>query len=114
MAATVLFDPDRSRLDLARGWLARHPPNWYGPHFYATHYFAVRALYRDRDADGGKVFDAYFQRVARLLRERQQADGSFPYPPGEGAPVEAMGPGYSTAMAILILNADRGFLPVDQ
>ena len=114
MAAIALFDPDKTRLDLARSWLARHPPNWYGPHFYATHFFAVRALYRAREADGGKAFAAYFQRVVRLLRERQQADGSFPYPPGEGGPVVAMGPGYSTAMAILILNADRGFLPVDQ
>lgn len=114
MAVMALFDPDRSKLDLARAWLARHGPNWYGPHFYDTQFFAVRALYRSRDADEGKVYQAYFTRVVRLLRERQQPDGSFPFPPGEGGPIVAMGPAHSTAMAILILNADRGFLPVDQ
>jgi len=99
---------------MARSWLVRHPPNWYGPHFYPTHFFAVRALYRTRSPNGGKAFNDYFQRVVRMLRERQAPDGSFPFPPGEGSPTVAMGPGYSTAMAILILNVDRGFLPVDQ
>jgi len=114
MATMSLYDPDETRLEMARSWLVRHPPNWYGPHFYPTHFFAVRALYRTRSPNGGKAFNDYFQRVVRMLRERQAPDGSFPFPPGEGSPTVAMGPGYSTAMAILILNVDRGFLPVDQ
>lgn len=114
MAVMALHDPDKAKLDLARGWFVRHPPNWYGPNFYVTHFFAVRALYRSRDLDGGKAYNDYFRRVVRLLRERQQPDGSFPFPPGEGGPIVGMGPGYSTALGILILNVDRGFLPLDQ
>ncbi len=114
MAVLAMFDPDKERLELARAWLSRHSPNWYGPNFYPTHFFAARALFRTRELDGGKAFDSYFQRVARMLRERQAPDGSFPFPPGEGGTTVAMGTGFSTAMAVLILNADRGFLPVDQ
>jgi len=114
MAMLALYDPGRGRLEMSRAWLLRHPPNWYGPHFYPTHFFAVRALHRTRAMDEGKAFNEYFGRVARMLRERQSADGSFPFPPGEGGPTVAMGTGYSTAMAVLILNIDRGFLPVDQ
>jgi hypothetical protein len=114
MMALALARSEPDRTALARAWLARHPPTWYGPHFYITHFFAVRGLYRTRARDGGKAFQDYFDRVVRLLRERQEADGRFPFPPGHGGPIVAMGPGYSTALAILILNVDRGFLPLDQ
>jgi hypothetical protein len=112
--ALALANEDPGRIEIARSWLARHPPTWYGPNFYPTHFFAVRGLYRTRGGDGGKAFDAYFSRVVRLLRERQEADGRFPFPPGHGGPIVAMGPGYSTSLGILILNVDRGYLPVDQ
>ncbi len=112
--ALALADADPARIELGRTWLARHPPTWYGPNFYPTHFFAVRGLFRTRHTDGGKAFDAYFARVVRLLRERQEPDGRFPFPPGHGGPIVAMGPGYSTAMGILILNVDRGYLPLDQ
>ena len=95
-------------------WLSRNPPRWYGPNFYETNFFAVRGLYRARDIDGGQAFRAYYSRLVRILRERQEADGSFPFPPGHGAPIVAMGRGYSTAMAILILNVDRGVIPMDK
>jgi len=114
MLALALANSDPARIELGRSWLARHPPTWYGPHFYPTHFFAVRGLYRTRGGDGGKTFDEYFARVVRLLRERQEADGRFPFPPGHGGPIVAMGPGYSTALGILILNVDRGYLPLDQ
>ena len=97
-----------------REWLRKNPPVWYGPHFFPTHFFATRALWRTRYDDDGAAFSAYFSRVVRILRERQESDGSIPFPPGHAEPLLAMGKGYSTAMAILILNADRGILPVDQ
>ncbi len=112
--ALALAQADPAPVELGRTWLERHPPAWYGPNFYPTHFFAVRGLYRTRDGDGGKAFDGYFARVVRLLRERQEADGRFPFPPGHGGPIVAMGPGYSTALGILILNVDRGYLPLDQ
>ena len=105
-------DPDK--LAAANAWLKRHPPRWYGPDFFNTNFFAGRALWRGRQADGGATYNKYFSKLTRLLRERQQSNGSFPFPPGHGGPIVAMGPAYSTAMAILILNLDRGRLPLDQ
>ena len=113
MAALALFDPDEKRLKLARDWLSRHRPRWYGPHFFESNFFAVRALHRSRDLDDGRAFRKYFDRLVRILKERQEPDGSFPFPPGHGGPLVAMGKAYSTAMAVLILNVDRGILPVD-
>ncbi len=109
----VLFDGDKEKIAMGRDWLLKHPPRWYGPHFYTTNFFAVRALWRAR-RDDTKAFNKYFLRLLRLLRERQNGDGSFPFPPGHGGPLLAMGKSYSTAMGILILNVDRGFLPIDQ
>lgn len=110
----ALFDGERERIALGRQWLLQHPPPWYGPHFFTTNFFAVRALDRTRGPMEQTATTAYHQRLFRLLRERQDGDGRFPFPPGEGGPLLAMGDGYSTAMAVLILNADRGCLPVDQ
>lgn len=116
LLVSTLFDaagrPEQIRL--ARQWLQAHPPRWQGPHFYTAQFFAVRGLYRTRTAAADDAFDAYFRKLVRILRERQEADGSFPYPAGHAQPILAMGRGYSTALAILILNVDRGFLPLDQ
>lgn len=101
------------RLALAREWLAAHPPRWQGPHFYETTFFAVRALAGSRPLPDDGVYAASFARVMRLLRERQDADGGFPFPPGHAQGRLAMGRGYSTALAILVLNVDRGCLPLD-
>ncbi|HEY3320409.1 MAG TPA: hypothetical protein VGP72_08080 [Planctomycetota bacterium] len=106
-------DADKEKLRLARNWLQSHPPRWQGPHFYAAQFFAARGLYHTRAESMDDAFTPYFQRLVRILRERQDADGSFPFPPGHGQPVLSMGRGYSTALAILILNVDRGFLPLD-
>lgn len=113
MAALALFDPDPKRLEAARSWFDRHPPRWYGPQFFDTHFFAVRALHRSRSLDGGQTYRRHLGRLVKLLKERQESDGSIPFPPGHSGPTVAMGTGYSTAMAILILNHDRGCLPVD-
>jgi len=114
MAVMALFEPGAKGLAAARDWLSRHPPQWYGPNFYESNFFAVRALYRARRLDNGEAYRRYFDRLVGILKERQKPDGSFPFPPGHGGPILAMGKAYSTAMAILILNVDRGLLPVDQ
>jgi len=107
-------DPaSRDRLDLARRWLAAHPPRWQGPHFYETNFFAVRGLAAGRPTPDDGLFAGYQARLVRLLRERQEADGGFPFPPGYAQGRVAMGRGYATALAILALNVDRGFLPLD-
>ena len=113
-ALAVQGDPAAAdRLALARRWLAAHPPRWQGPHFYETNFFAVRALRRTRPVPDDGLFAASFGRLVRMLRERQEADGGFPFPPGHAQGRLAMGRGYSTALAILLLDADRGFLPLD-
>jgi len=110
----ALFNKDPEKRAAVSDWLKRTPPRWYGPDFFNTGVFAARALWRTRETDGGTIFNQYFSKLTRLLRERQQSNGSFPFPPGHGGPIVAMGPAYSTAMAILILNVDRGSLPLDQ
>ena len=113
MTALILFNPDPRRVDAAHAWLDRHPPRWYGPQFFDFNFFAARALYRFRSADGGECYRRYLGRLVKLIKERQDPDGSVPFPPGHSGPTVAMGLGYSTAMAVLILNHDRGFLPLD-
>lgn len=114
LAVMALYQSDVQRAAAARDWLVRHPPRWYGPNFFETHFFAVRGLYRLRHLDDGKAFTQYFDRLVQMLRERQEPDGSIPFPPGHGGPIVAMGKGYSTSLAVLILNVDRGLLPIDQ
>jgi len=114
LAMSTRFQGEAESIRMARRWLAAHPPRWYGPHFFTTHYFAMRGLSRSGDADTRDLDRSYMSRLTRLLHQQQRADGRIPFPPGHGGPVVAMGPGYSTAMAVLILNADRGYLPVDQ
>jgi|GEM_PF-1351061 len=112
--AIALYGVEPQRLESAIGWFERHPPRWYGPQFFESNFFAIRGLYRGRALDHGVAFANQLGCVEKLIRERQEPDGSVPFPPGHGEPLIAMGKGYSTAMAILILNVDRGFLPVDQ
>jgi hypothetical protein len=113
--AIALFDAGHQEaISAARDWLVRHPPRWHGPNFYETNFFAVRGLHRTRHLDDGQAFQKYFARLVQILQERQDPDGSFPFPPGHGGPTVAMGRGYSTALAILILNVDRGIIPMDK
>jgi len=115
LCSLSLFDAGSEKaIAAASEWLSRHPPRWHGPNFFETNFFAARGLYRTREVDGGRAFGSYFTRLVRILHERQDADGSFPFPPGHGAPILAMGRGYSTAMAVLILNVDRGLIPMDK
>ncbi|MHC4884379.1 MAG: hypothetical protein ACYTGH_04765 [Planctomycetota bacterium] len=110
----ALFEGDTERIKAGQSWVGQHPPRWYGPHFFTTNVFACRALWRTRGVDQGATFNRYYSRLTRLLRERQDGNGSMPFPPGHGGPLLSMGDTYSTAMAVLILNVDRGYLPIDQ
>jgi hypothetical protein len=84
---------------------------WIGDH--DEHLESVRALAAGRPTPDDGLFAGYQARLVRLLRERQEADGGFPFPPGYAQGRVAMGRGYATALAILALNVDRGFLPLD-
>ena len=114
LAIMNLFKQSEAKCALAAQWLRAHPPLWYGPNFFQTHFFGVRgALHQARLTKTPKVYDWYFRRLLNILKEHQNADGSFEIPPGNAENTKVMGATYSTAMALLILNADRELLPLD-
>ena len=57
----------------------------HGPEFFNTN-SSPAALWRGREADGGATYNQYFSKLTRLLRERQQSNGSFPFPRATAAP----------------------------
>lgn len=80
----------------SRAWLRAHPVRWGQEYFYHASFLCAVA---DVEWD------------ATELRSRQQADGSWPEPPGCRDEQQA-GPVYWTAMAVLALTAPDRYLPV--
>jgi hypothetical protein len=92
-------------------WLIRHAPAWAGPNYFYTNFFRIRVL---RFADASKAsFDRAFRQLYLQVRDHQLADGSVDCPPGEAQNAVAMGPVFSTAMAILILDIQSSPLVFD-
>jgi len=93
-------------------WLTRHPPIWSGPNYFYTNFFRVRVL---RFADpGGPALARCLRRLYLQIADHQDADGSIGFPPGNAQNTVAMGPTFSTSLAILILGAESSRLPFDQ
>lgn len=71
-------------------------------HFYFYHHFyASQAFHRRK-----RGFPSYFRRVRDQLLERQAGDGRWRH--------KVLGDPYATAMACLILQVPRGYLPIFQ
>ena len=105
----------RPRSEAARqnlGWLARHRSVWSGPNYFYTNFFRLRALCR-ADAESAE-FGRAFRRVFLQIREHQAANGAIAFPPGNAQNTAAMGPVFSTAASLLILNADDSSLVFDE
>jgi hypothetical protein len=102
-----------TRRDLALRWLEQNRPLWFGPQFYCTHFFASRGYAREARRNHGEEAEHYAIRLLEILRDHQNPDGSFQIPAGNAENTLKMGPTYATPMAILILDAERGLLPVD-
>jgi len=115
LALMSLYNRSESRRDQAVSWLRDNRPLWYGPNFYFTHFFAGRGLEHEarRSSAAAAVADRYFETLWNLLREHQSPDGSFTVPPGNAENTQQMGAPYATAMAVLVLGAPRGLLPID-
>ncbi len=115
LACMSLFGRDRERRDHAVNWFHNNLILWYGPNFYDTNFFAARGLFREmrRTEKGRRVAQAYFTRVQTMLRDHQNSDGSFQIPPANAENTIIMGKTYATALAVLILDADRELLPID-
>ena len=115
LATMSYHDREIRRRDLAMQWLQDNRPIWYGPNFYTTHFFTSRALVREARRGPGprKQLARYSQIIGDMLRDHQNADGSFPIPPGNAENTRRMGETYGTAMAVLILNMQRQLMPID-
>ena len=102
--------PDSKAADLNGAWLVRHPPAWSGPNYFYTAFFHIRAM-RSGSAED---YHRGLRRLTLQLREHQLADGSVGIPPGNAQNTFAMGPTFSTAMAILIANVEDSHLVFDR
>ncbi len=113
LAGLSAFERPEPRRDAARRWLEDNRPIWFGPRFFLTHFFASRAYARETARGYDAEADRYAARVLELLRDHQNADGSFQLPAGNAENTLKMGATYATPLAVLILNAERGLLPGD-
>ncbi len=95
-------------------FLSTVPVEWGGgnpPYFYYFHYYAIQAFYQA----GGKEWNDWHPQVRELLLKHQNDDGSWDVPAGTPEVGYMNGDKvYSTAMATLILNIYRHYLPAYQ
>lgn len=106
------FDQDESARKKNFDWLVKHPAVWSGPNYFYTNFFRIRAL-RFSDKTGAE-YDRAFRRLFAQIGDRQQPNGSVAFPPGNAQNTVAMGPVFSTSLAILILNVGNSRLPFDE
>ena len=93
-------------------WLVRHLPVWSGPNYFYTNFFHLRTL---RRADpGAREFSRALRAVFLQIREHQGKDGAIGFPPGNAQNTVAMGPVFSTALSVLILNVQNSRLVFDE
>jgi hypothetical protein len=96
-----LHDPVLGFLERDYGELAR----WYGAHYYFWYgnYYAAQAFYQA----GGPRLRSYFARLSTDLLTTQQADGRWRNQTGPGDP-------FATAVACILLQMPRQYLPIFQ
>jgi hypothetical protein len=110
-----LFDySDDSRRSLAAEAMAELPLSYEGQRFFLTQFFAARGLHRHAQRYRTTAYAAYMSRLLTLLEEKQDADGSLPIGSKGVEELTQMERVYTTAMAVLIVNADRGNLVCDR
>jgi hypothetical protein len=71
-------------------------------HYFYGHYYSVQAMY----LAGGEYWAKWWPAVRKELISKQTADGSWPDP--------SVGPSYGTAMALIVLQMPKRFLPIFQ
>jgi hypothetical protein len=98
-----------------------------GQHFEYTHYYYAQVLYilgedrhgklrpdlLEREAKGEKAllkWSRYREQMFEVIASKQLGDGSWP----QGSGFSSVGPIYSTAIYLTILQLDRGNLPIYQ
>jgi hypothetical protein len=121
LSMQLLGKGDDPNVPRTMAYLQGFPVQW-GPggvqYFYYFHYYAIQAHYQY----GGKEWNEWHPKVREMLLSRQNKDpkkddcGSWDVPPGTAevgyAPPDNKA--YSTALATLVLNIYKHFLPAYQ
>ena len=88
-------------------YLLKNPPKWGSPYFFYEAYYCSQAMYQV----GEKAARGYQPKLTSILLEHQREDGSWLS--GDGNDQNA-GPEYCTAMGVLALAVEYGYLPIYQ
>ncbi len=88
-------------------YLLKNPPRWAGPYFFYEAYYCSQAMFQI----GEKAYAGYQPRLASILLEHQREDGGWLS--GDGNDQNA-GVDYCTAMGVLALAVEYGYLPIYQ
>jgi hypothetical protein len=115
LSLQLLGKADDPNIPRTLTYLQGVPITWGGgnpQYFYYFHYYAIQAHYQA----GGKEWNEWHPKVRQLLLEHQNKDGSWDVPPGsaEAPYATAESKVYSTAIATLVLNIYKHFLPAYQ
>ena len=88
-------------------YLVKHPPHWSSAYFFYEVYYGPQAMFQM----GDKYFLNYYPKLARILLDHQERDGSWLSGDGHD---RSGGRGYCTAMAVLALAVEYRYLPIYQ
>ena len=109
-----LFDADEDRRHLAAQAFARMPLAWDSQRFFLNQFFAARGLWMYSQRFKTMDFANYMNRLLTLMEQKQDEDGSFPMGSMGVEELNLMERVYTTAMCVLIVNANRGNLVFDR
>jgi hypothetical protein len=88
-------------------YLLKHPPEWSNEHFFYEVYYAPQAMFQV----GDKYFRGYYPKLAKVLLDHQEKDGSWL---ASGGNDRSGGRVYCTSTAVLALAVEYRFLPIYQ
>ncbi len=106
LALSVCGKYDAPEVGLAVARMLQDPPQWKGPFFYYRIYYSTVGMYQA----GGESWERFHPTVDALLLKHQNADGSWPSPPGNNE----SGSVYMSSMAVLALAVHYHLLPIYQ
>lgn len=88
-------------------YLLKHPPRWSSEYFFYEAYYCSQAMFQM----GDKYFLVYYPKLAAILLEHQEKNGSWLSGDGND---RTGGRNYCTAMAVLALAVEYRYLPIYQ
>ena len=110
----VFAPEEQARQRDAADAFQRLPLSWDAQRFFLTQFFAVRGLWLYSQRHDRPDYWLYLNRLVTLMEQKQHADGSFPLGSRGVEELNEMEQVYTTAMCVLILNADRAALLCDR